>query len=276
MPLAFVGSSRESYAGALERLEAGVPNLSADELTRVAGDLFAVAGVMHNEGALRRALADPAVPRDAKTGLLDSLLGDKLSQASLDVLRGVVTSRWSQPRDLVDAADTLGVIALLAAAETDGQLDEVEDELFRFGRLLDREPALQVALGDPSAPADRRLGLVTDLLRERVRPATLRLVEEAVAAPRGRSLDRALDDYVRLAADRRSRLVAEVWTATPLSAEQTERLAAGLSRIYGRDMSVQTTVEPSIAGGLVVRVGDEVIDGSIATRLQTVRRQIAG
>src|SRR2546423_4256397 len=157
MPLEFIGTSRESYRDAADRLDAMAADLSGAELSSSAEDLFAFAGLLHKEGALRRALSDAALPAAAKAGLVDSLVGQRFSAAALDLVRGLVSARWSRPRDIVDAADTLGVQALLAGAEKDGQLDEVEDELFRFARILEREPELQVVLSDVATPADARV-----------------------------------------------------------------------------------------------------------------------
>jgi F-type H+-transporting ATPase subunit delta len=194
----------------------------------------------------------------------------------MNVVHGVITARWSRPRELVDAAETLGVIALLAGAEQEGQLDDVEDELFRLGRILEREGELTVILQDPTIPADTRVELLRNVLAEKVRPTTLRLATEVVAHPRGRTLDRALEDFVRLAAERRQRLVAEVWSAVALTDEQETQLTTALSRTYDRDIQLQVTVDPSLLGGVTVKVGEEVIDGSVVHRLDIARRHIAG
>jgi F-type H+-transporting ATPase subunit delta len=213
---------------------------------------------------------------DAKAGLAHGLLATRISEDALDLVRALVTARWSSPRDLVDVTDLLGVEAVLAAAEADGDLADVEDEIFRFGRIIEQESALRVALAGSATPTEVRLRLLHDLLDGKARPATIRLIEEVVRAPRGRTLDRALDDFVRLAADRRQRLVAEVWSAVDLTTEQQQRLAAGLQRQYGRAIALQIVVDPTVLGGLTVRIGDEVIEGSIAGRLGDARRRIQG
>jgi F-type H+-transporting ATPase subunit delta len=276
MSLAFVGASRESYAEAVDRLEQAAAGLSADELTREADDLFAFAGLLHTEGSLRRAFSDASLPTAAKIRLSDELLGQRFSTPGMNVVHGLIDTRWSRPRDLVDAADTLGVIALLSAAEKDGHLDDVEDELFRFAKILDREPELLVVLQDGTVPAVTRVQLLDSVLSDRVRPATLRLAQEAVANPRGRTIDRALEDFVKLAAERRSRLIAEVTAAVPLTDEQQQTLTTALSRTYARDIQLQVTVDPKLLGGATVRVGEEVIDGSVTHRLDIARRRIAG
>jgi F-type H+-transporting ATPase subunit delta len=274
MALALVGASRESLASTRERLASA--GLDAARSRAVAEDLFAFAELLYAEGGLRRALSDPAASGEAKKGLVDSLLGQRLGGDSLPVVHALVEARWSAPRDLVDVTELLGVDAVLASAEADGMLAEVEDELFRFQRILERSSDLQVALTDASVPVDARIRLLHDLLDDKAKPTTVRLVEEVIRAPRGRPLDRALDDFVRLAAERRSRLVAEVWSAVALTPEQEERLAAGLERQFGRAIALQVSVDRHLLGGLTVRVGDEVIEGSIATRLAEARRGITG
>ncbi|MFL6241284.1 MAG: F0F1 ATP synthase subunit delta [Actinomycetes bacterium] len=276
MSLAFVGASRQSYADAVDKLEQASAGLAADELSREGDDLFGFAGLMHAEGSLRRAFSDASLPSAAKIGLADELLRARFSTPAMNIVHALITSRWSRPRDLVDATDTLGVIAALAAAEKEGHLDDVEDELFRFSRILQREPELLVALQDLTMPAEPREQLLTSVLEGKVRPVTLRLAREAVANPRGRSLDRALEDFVKLAAERRNRLIAEVWSAIPLSDEQEEQLRTALTRTYARDIQVQVTVDPELLGGVTVRVGDEVIDGSVRHRVEIARRRIAG
>jgi F-type H+-transporting ATPase subunit delta len=276
MTVGTLGASRASLADARERLDAGVANLAPEELGRLGDDLFAIADLLYREGRLRRALSDPGLAAGVRVGLAQQLLSDKLSAAAIDVVQELVKSRWSRPVDLVEAADLLGVQAVLAGAEQANELEEVEDELFRFARILDHQPELQVVLADITVPVEARIGLLEDVLRDKVRPATLRLVSEAVRSPRGRRLDRVLEDYVKFAAERRQRLLAEVWTAVALSDEQTTQLTDALTSTFGRRVQIQTTIDPTLLGGLTVRVGDEVIDGSIVNRIELARRRIAG
>ena len=149
-------------------------------------------------------------------------------------------------------------------------------ELFRFARLLEREPALRAALTDPALPVERKSGLLRDLLGGKAQPTTVRLVEIAVTRPRGGSLEHTLEELSRLAAQRRSRYVAQVRVAAPLDAAQETRLSASLARIYGREVQLQVDVDPSVVGGVEVRVGDEVLDGTVKHSLDQVRRRLAG
>jgi len=165
---------------------------------------------------------------------------------------------------------------VLGIAERAGTLDDVEDQLFRFGRVLAAEPGLRLALEDPMAPADRKVALLDRLIGDRVDPATRQLLEQAVRAPRGRGSERTVTELVELAAARRERYVAYVTAPAPLTEQQERRLATALARIYGRQASLQVTVDPQLLGGLVVRVNDEIIDGSVLSRLTGLRQRMTG
>jgi F-type H+-transporting ATPase subunit delta len=240
---------------------------------QLAGELFAVADLLQSEAGLRRALADPGTAQRARIGLLERVLSGKVSDDTLEILRWTVESRWSRDRDLESAIDTLGVEAELASAEAQGQLEEVEDELFRFGRIVESNAQLSLALSDLSLPAARKRGLIERLLEGRAQPVTLRLVQRAVTrGERGRAVDRVIDDLVALAAERRQRSVAVVQVAQPLDTDQTERLRAALARMFGREIELRVEVVPDVLGGVIVQVGDEVVDGSVARRLAEAQR----
>lgn len=269
------GISRLSLRDALARFEEQVSSLPAGAgSSEVSEGLYAVAGLLDREPSLRRAFTDPASSPDARRQLAQNLLGGQLPALPLQAFRDLVASPWSGPADLRQAVETVAANAALRAAEGDGVLDDVEDELFRFARLLEREPQLRVALTDPGLPEDRKTGLVRSLLGGKAQPATVRLVEIVVTRPRGRSVETALEELSRLAAARRQRLVAQVRVARPLDTQQTERLAAALARTYGREVALQVDVDPSVLGGVEVRVGDSVLDGTVARRLQKVRRSL--
>jgi F-type H+-transporting ATPase subunit delta len=270
------GASRDALAALRDALAQSVTGADSAALQRLSEDLFAVVTVLGSQASLRRAISDPALEIDAKVGLVDRLLDGKIGAAALDVVRQTARSRWAEPRDVVDALEAVAVEAALTRAEHDEQLDEVEDQLFRFERVVDAEPQLRAALTDRNLPADRKRQLLHRLLDGKVAPVTLALVERAVLSPRGRTLERGLEEFLDLAAQRRSRRVARVTSAVPLTDDQQTRLAATLAREFGGEVRLQVVVDPSILGGLTIRVGDELIDASVARQLDTAYRKLTG
>ncbi|MFF8724929.1 F0F1 ATP synthase subunit delta [Streptomyces sp. NPDC015171] len=268
------GASREALAAARERLDALTDSTSVDA-AQLADELAAVTALLDREAGLRRVLTDPAQAGEAKAQLVQRLIGGQVSGTTADLVSGLARSRWSQPRDLVDALEELANIADLTAAEKTGTLDDVEDELFRFGRIVSSSTELRAALTDRAAGASAKTELLNRLLGGRAKPATERLVTRLVTAPRGRSLEAGLESLSKLAAERRNRMVAVVTTAVPLSDGQKGRLGAALTKLYGRRMHLNLDVDPEVVGGIRVQVGDEVINGSIADRLDDAARRMA-
>ena len=154
------GVSRDSLARAHGEVDRLVEDSAPDALRSVAGELFAVVHLLATEARLRRVVSDPAVAADQRAGLLTDVLAERVSMRALQVAEVLVRSPWSVPRDLVDAADEIAAGVLFAAEEKDDALDEVEDELFRFARILEREPTLRSALTDPSLPRERKQSLL--------------------------------------------------------------------------------------------------------------------
>ncbi|MDX3350898.1 F0F1 ATP synthase subunit delta [Streptomyces violaceoruber] len=268
------GASREALAAARERLDALTDSTSVDAGS-LADELAAVTALLHREVSLRRVLTDPAQSGEAKAELARRLLGTQVSGTAVDLVAGTVRSRWSQSRDLVDALEQLANIADLTAAQKRGRLDNVEDELFRFGRIISSNTELRAALTSRSATTAAKSELLAGLLGSRAERTTERLVTRLVTAPRGRSLESGLESLSKLAADRRDRMVAVVTSAVPLSDTQKQRLGAALAKVYGRPMHLNLDVDPEVLGGIRVQVGDEVINGSIADRLEDAGRRLA-
>jgi F-type H+-transporting ATPase subunit delta len=164
--------------------------------------------------------------------------------------------------------------ALLEVSRAEGHLAEIEDELFRFARTFEGSDELRAALTDPALPAERRVALVEDLLGGKALQTSSALASFIVAAGRAGELPAIIDRFVELAAAEQRRAVAEVRTAIELTPEQTDHLREALNRATGKDVEVKVVVDPSILGGIVARVGDLVIDGSVRHRLEQLREQI--
>ena len=242
----------------------------------VGDELFAVLRLLDREHALRRALADPSKPADEKGAIVAALLHGKVTPATEELVAATVRSHWAGPADMTDAVEQLAVEAYAVAAEEAGQLDDLEDELFRFGRVVAGEPELRAALGEPVLPDDRKRALLGALLDGKVTPVALRLITEMSLHPRGRSLVVSLEMCTRIVAERRQRLIAVVRTSAAITAEQRRRLADALAAIYGHEVYVNIVIDPTVMGGMTIQVGDELIDASVASRLAAVRRKLAG
>jgi F-type H+-transporting ATPase subunit delta len=267
------GASRTALKEAVARFDERVGSLPAGAGSgEVSEGLYAVAGLLDREPSLRRALTDPASSPATRRGLVERLLGGQLPPLPLQVLQDVVEQPWSTPTDLRDGVEHLAATAALRAAEGAGELDDVEDELFRFSRLLEREPELRAALTDQALPAERKTQVVRSLLGGRARETTARLVDVAVNRRRGRSLEDVLGELSQMAADRRERSIAHVRVAVPLDERQQDRLRTSLSRLYGHDVDLQVELDPTVVGGVQVRVGDEVLDGTVTRKLESARR----
>jgi F-type H+-transporting ATPase subunit delta len=261
---------------ARERLVAQPRAVSSEDLRALADELFAVARLLDGQVALRRALSDPSAKPADRAGLAGQLLGGKVSPAALDLVETVARQRWSRPLDLVEATETLATDAALDAADAAGQLDDVEDELFRFGRIVAGDPELSRVLSDRTAPAAGKTALLDRLLSGRVTPITALLLRNRLTGRYAGSAENVVERLSEVASARRGQSVARVTSAVALTPAQERRLTDVLSRLYGRAIGLQVTVDPDVLGGLVIRVGDEVIDGSIAHRLEAAGRRLVG
>jgi len=165
--------------------------------------------------------------------------------------------------------------ALFAVAGAEGELEQVEDELFRFGKAVEREPGLREALTDPALPTDRKKAVIQELLGGKATGHTVSLLGFLVEQGRAKDLSRIVEAMAELAAEGRRKAVAEVRTAVPLGAARRDRLAKALSKATGKDVELKVLVDPSVIGGAVARVGDHVFDGSIRRKLEMAREQLA-
>lgn len=269
-------ASRQALDAVHAEEDAVYDAISADELHALAGNLYAVADLLAAQPRLRRTLGDPATDAERRARLIESLLGDKIDQKAMRIVTAAVRQRWSTPWDLADALEDAGDGALFAVAEKQGKLDQLEDELFRLERILDAEGDVAALLDEYTVEPARRNALLDRLVSGKVEPVTIELLHQAVASQRKRNIVLAVDNLLQKATARQHRSIARVTSAIPLSDEQQNRLAAALSTMYGRKINVYTALDPDIRGGLVIRVGDEVIDGSVATRFAAARAALAG
>jgi F-type H+-transporting ATPase subunit delta len=267
------GASRASYAELREQLDAAVPDAAVAE--RVGDELFAVVRLLDSEHGLRRALADPAKVPQEKAAVVGRLLHGQVSEQTEDIVAEAAAARWATPSDMADAVEQLATEALTLSAQFGDTLDDLEDDLFRFGRLVSGQPGLREALTGP-AGVDAKGSLLASLLTGKVSQPSLALITQVLTHPRGRSPQAALDLCGQIAARRREQLIAVVRVATELTAAQRRRLATTLAAAYGHEVHLNVVHDPAVIGGMSVQIGDELIDGTAASRLAAVRRRLAG
>ena len=266
------GSSRAAFAAGHDAFAAALG--SGADRSALGEDLFAVTAALDSSAALRRALVDPSRSVAAKQALADGLFGPKVSAAATDVLKVLVSQRWADDQDLGDAIESLAVEAVVVSAEANGRLDDLEDELFRFGRVVAADPGLREAFAAHGGDDNIKAALVEALLEGKASPETIRLARQAAVFPRGRRFAHVLDTYLGIAARRREQLTAMVTVAVALDEDQRQRLATALSAIYHRAVQINVVIDAALIGGIRVQVGDEVVDGTILRRLQEAERAL--
>jgi F-type H+-transporting ATPase subunit delta len=165
--------------------------------------------------------------------------------------------------------------ALFAVADAEGELDRVEDELYRFGKSVEDQPALREALIDPSLPAERKIAVIREILENKASRHTIALLGFLVEEGRTKDLSAILESLAQVVAVQQSKAVAEVRSAVPLDEQRRTKLAKALSKATGKDVELKVLVDPSLVGGIVARVGDQVFDGSVRRKLEMARGQLA-
>lgn len=267
------GASRATYAGLREQLGGVAVGPATSE--QIGDQLFAVVRLLDSEHGLRRALADVSKPASEKVEVVTRLLHGRVSEATEGLVADAVAGHWASSNDFADALEQLAIEALTMSAQYGGTLDDLEDDLFRFGRVVSGQPDLRSVLIGPNKP-DAKASLLADLLSRKISGPALSLITQVLTHPRGRSPQAVLDLAASIAARRREQLIAVVRVATELTAAQRQRLLSSLTQTYGQGVHLNIVYDPAVIGGVSVQIGDELIDGTAASRLAEVRRRLAG
>jgi F-type H+-transporting ATPase subunit delta len=255
-------ATRNALAAATAQLDAvkGVKLATGEQL-------LAAGRAIDGSAQLRALLSDPSIPQAEKSALIGRIF-TSLDATAAKLLGGIVESRWSDSDELVGGIETI--------AQAAGPDAGLEGELFAVGRAIASDPDLELALGSKLGDPAAKAGVITKLLGKKASPATVAILAHLVQSPRGRRIGELISGAARTVADASGRLLATVTAAAPLSAAQQKRLSAVLAAQYGRETRVDVIVDPAILGGLRVQVGDEVVDGTISSRLADLRLQLAG
>ena len=263
------GVSTESLSKVEEVLEA---HASLQPL-KLAGELFALVDVLDHNGTLRRAVTDSSRDAAARQGIVNSVFGGKISSQAMAVLTNAVAQRWSEDSDLADALEHAAVLAVTASAQSRGGVDAL-DEVLTFVRTVDSNAQAQEALSDYLASKEAKEKLAVALGGPATTAEGVLLLERIGANTRGRHAARVADEFAEIIVTRQNRFIARVISAITLSQAQLERLGRALNAVYGRELKLDVSVDPAVLGGLRIQVGDEVIDGTVETRMSDLARSI--
>lgn len=270
-------TSRRALRDVLDRFGTVAKDLDKAGLTTLSDELVAVAEMLAGEMVVTRYLTIPAEDSAPRVRLMERLLSGKVGDPTLEVMRAAVCARWSVDSDLIDAIEHMSRQALLEVAEREDTVGDVEDQLFRFSRILDAQPRLGILLGDYVVPAEHRVRLLRNVLGSAssgVNPIVSALLTHTVELLRGQSAEEAMKFLAEVVVARRGEVVARVGAAAELSDAQRSRLTEVLGRIYGHPVAVQLQVDPALLGGLLIAVADEVIDGTLSSRLAAAEAQL--
>jgi len=257
---------------ALSSARTALATVAAKDALSAGTELFEAARVIGGSAQLRSLLADPSAAANDKASVIGQVFSG-IGTPARTLLSEIVASRWSSQDDLLAGIEEVGIRAVASSSAKGADL---EAELFSFGAAVSSDPGLELAVGSKLGSASAKSELVTKLLAKKASPQTLAIIDHLVQQPRGRRIGELVRTAAALVADEAGLSVATVITAAPISAAQLERLRAGLAKSYGRDLKLNQVIDPSIIGGIRVSVGDDVIDGSVATRINDLRLQLAG
>jgi F-type H+-transporting ATPase subunit delta len=267
------GSSRQSLQVARGALDVAVKGATGAAAASLSADLFVVAKTLHGSLSLRRAITDPSRDAAAKATLVKDLF-KSLSASAIDLTAKVSSLRWSSSGDLVQVLEQLAIEAQASAANIDGVLDRIEDELFTAEQSVTASPELRKALVTVGAD-DAKIGIIKDLFAKNASPYTVALLSQLVTTLRGRSIEVAFHDYKYALAARRNRVIALVRVAVALTDAQRDRLATALTAQVGQPVRINIEVDPNVLGGVVIKFADELVDGTVVNRLANAGRSMA-
>jgi F-type H+-transporting ATPase subunit delta len=265
------GASAEALAALTERLDSVIGTQKA--AATLGDELFTVSQLVRGEPGLRRFATDAALPAEAKQGMVQQVFSGRVGDATLELLTDAAGRRWTLSRDLADVLERLSEIAVVRSAGA--KADQLADQLFELSRIVDGNPRLRSALTDPGRSVEDKSVLLDALLDDKALPATITLAKQSLAGTY-HTMTAALATYREVAAQTKGEVVATARVARPMDAAEQKRLAEILGRQYDTTVHLNVVVDPEVLGGVRVEIGDEVIDGTIASRLDDARRRLAG
>ena len=270
------GTSRVSVLSLRGVLDEKVNNLSANDAAQFSNNLFTILSVLSSSVGMRRALTDNSRDAGAKAELISNLFGKNIGAGAQSILATAASLRWSSPSELADAIEQLAVEAESVVAYKNNELDKLEDQLFDFSQVLTANPELRQALNTSTDSDAGKVDLLESIVKGKYANSTVNLLRRVVSLRRGRNLDATLAAYSHYVTLRRNRVVAHVKTAVALEPAQQKNLATALSKAIGKPVHINVEVDPKVLGGISIRYGDEIIDGTVVNRLAEASSALVG
>jgi len=268
------GSSRQSLALLRVDLDEKLKNLTSADCATLSDELFHIWNSLDSSIGLRRALTDPARDAASKSELIANLFGKVLSAKALEIFSKAVSLRWSNPAQLADAIEQIAVEAEAAVANVDDKLDLVLSEIFNFSKIILENPELRLALINRADSVERKQELLKSIFGQKFTSSSQRLLSKSVEGRGNRGIEKSISAYSNALTARRNRVNAHIKSSIALSDGQAKKLADSLTKKIGQPVHLNIEIDPSVLGGISIRFGDEVIDGTISNRLAEASRAL--
>ncbi len=246
-----------------------------EDAWRIGNELFTITKVLDDSIQLERALTDPSRPVADKVAVLKELLGDNAHPMTMEIMTDLVSRRWSRARDIANAVEDFGVDAMMYYADATDTTLQVSIELSELHSALLNLPVVRAKLYDYQATSEARVKLFREVFSDKtLNKVTMRLAEHATCNLRRRRYLETIQWLINKFSRHMGESMVTVTTATPLKKEQIKRLVEVYSAKVGRQVHINSVVDPTVLGGMRIQVGDEVTDNTVVAQLQNLHRKV--
>ena len=246
-----------------------------EDAWRIGNELFTITKVLDDSIQLERALTDPSRPVADKVAVLKELLGDNAHPMTMEIMTDLVSRRWSRARDIANAVEDFGVDAMMYYADATDATLQLSIELSELHSALLNLPVVRAKLYDYQATSEARVKLFREVFSGKtLNKVTMRLAEHATCNLRRRRYLETIQWLINKFSRHMGESMVTVTTATPLKKEQIKRLVEVYSAKVGRQVHINSVVDPTVLGGMRIQVGDEVTDNTVVAQLQNLHRKV--
>ena len=246
-----------------------------EDAWRIGNELFTITKVLDDSIQLERALTDPSRPVADKVAVLKELHGDNAHPMTMEIMTDMVSRRWSRARDIANAVEDFGVDAMMYYADATDATLQVSIELSELHSALLNLPVVRAKLYDYQATSEARVKLFREVFSGKtLNKVTMRLAEHATCNLRRRRYLETIQWLINKFSRHMGESMVTVTTATPLKKEQIKRLVEVYSAKVGRQVHINSVVDPPVLGGMRIQVGDEVTDNTVVAQLQHLQRTV--